>query len=153
MDKALKRWMVSVSAATVVVLTLMLVSLWVFGAFDVEQLHYTQSLRLLGEDERRDLAEELGEPGTGQRPSLPPLEEIPPLDIPRHRRSGFVQVEFSVDGDGRVTQAEVVRAAPAGYYEEQALAILRSRRFEDLAPGETGTEIIDFRIEPPAGGD
>jgi TonB family protein len=153
MDKTLKRWMVSVSAATVVVLTLMLLSLWVFGAFDVEKLHYTQSLRLLGEDERRDLAEELGEPRAGQRPSLPPLEEIPPLEIPRHRRSGFVQVEFSVDADGRVTQAEVVRAAPAGYYEEQALAILRSRRFEDLAPGETGTEIIDFRIEPPAGGD
>lgn len=153
MDKAFKRWMMSVSAATVVVLTLMLVSLWVFGAFDVEKLHYTQSLRLLGEDERRDLAEELGESRAGQRPSLPPLEEIPPLEIPRHRRSGFVQVEFSVDADGRVTQAEVVRAAPAGYYEEQALAILRSRRFDDLAPGETSTEIIDFRIEPPAGGD
>ena len=53
---------------------------------------------------------------------------------------------------GRVTDAQVVRAAPSGYYEEQALAILRSRRFEDLAPGETGTEIIDFSIEQPADG-
>lgn len=151
MSETLKRWLVSVSAATVVVLALMVASLWVFGAFDVEKLHYTQSLRLLGDDERRDLAEELGEPRSDQRPSLPPLEEIPPLEIPRHRRSGFVQLEFSVDAEGRVTDAQVVRAAPSGYYEEQALAILRSRRFEDLAPGETGTEIIDFSIEQ--GGD
>jgi len=152
LNETLKRWLVSVSAATVVVLVLMVASLWVFGAFEVEKLHYTQSLRLLGDEERRDLAEELGEPRSGQRPTLPPLEDIPPLEIPRHQRSGFVQLEFSVDAQGRVTDAQVVRAAPSGYYEEQALAILRSRRFEDLAPGETGTEIIDFSIERPADG-
>ena len=46
--------------------------------------------------------------------------------------------------------AEVVRAAPAGIYEQQALAILRGQRFEPDAPGTPGTrriEIIDFDIE------
>ncbi len=151
-DELIKRWLSSVGVATVVVLTLMLASLWLFGVFDVEKLHYTQSLRLLGVDERSDLAEELGEAPASARPTLPPLEEIPPLELPRHSRSGFVQLEFTVDADGRVTEAEVVRAAPAGYYEDKALAILRSRRFEDLAPGETSTEIIDFSIEAPADG-
>lgn len=152
MNKAIKRWLSSVGVATVVVLALMLTCLWLFGAFDVKKLHYTQSLRLLGADERSDLAAELGEAPASARPTLPPLEEIPPLELPRHSRSGFVQLEFTVDADGRVTEAEVVRAAPAGFYEDKALAILRSRRFQDLAPGETGTEIIDFSIEPPSDG-
>lgn len=152
MTEPVKRWLSSVAVATVVVLTLMLTCLWLFGAFDVEELHYTQSLRLLGADERSDLAEELGEAPASARPSLPPLAEIPPLELPRHNRSGFVQLEFTVDADGRVTAAEVVRAAPSGLYEDKALAILRSRRFEDLAPGETGTEIIDFTIESAADG-
>lgn len=147
MNGPLQRWLGPLLAATVVVLTLMMVSLWVFGAFDLERLHYTQSLRLLGDDERRDLAAELGEAPASTRPTLPPMEEIPPLEIPQRQRTGFVQLEFTVGADGRVAEAEVVRAAPSGLYEDQALAILRSRRFEDLAPGETGTEIIDFRIE------
>jgi len=146
-NSPLQRWIGPLLAATVVVLTLMVISLWAFGAFDLERLHYTQSLRLLGDDERRDLATELGEASASTRPTLPPMAEIPPLEIPQRQRSGFVQLEFTVGADGRVSEAEVVRAAPSGFYEEQALAILRSRRFEDLAPGETGTEIIDFRIE------
>ncbi|MGB5589869.1 MAG: energy transducer TonB [Gammaproteobacteria bacterium] len=147
MTEPLQRWIGPLLAATVVVLALMVASLWAFGAFDIERLHYTQSLRLLGDNERRDLATELGEAPASTRPTLPPMEEIPPLEIPQRQRTGFVQLEFTVGADGRVAEAEVVRAAPSGYYEEQALAILRSRRFEDLAPGETSTEIIDFRIE------
>jgi len=147
MTEPLKRWIGPLLAATVVVLALLVASLWAFGAFDIQRLHYTQSLRLLGDDERRDLATELGEAPASTRPTLPPMEEIPPLEIPQRPRTGFVQLEFTVGADGRVAEAEVVRAAPSGYYEEQALAILRSRRFEDLAPGETSTEIIDFRIE------
>ena len=146
------RWVGSAVLGTVVVLMLMTVALWIFGVFrGGDDVHYTHSLRLLTDSERRDLAAELGEGPYSQRPRLPPLAEIPPLEIPRRKQSGFVQLEFSVDADGRVVDAEVVRAAPAGVYEEQALAILRGRRFEAEAPGAPDarrTEIIDFDIEP-----
>jgi len=146
------RWLGSVLIGTVLVLILMTGALWMFGIFHgKDDLHFTQSLRLLTDSERRDLADELGEGSASQRPRLPLLEDIPPLEIPRHTQSGFVQLEFSVDSLGRVTDAEVVRAAPAGVYEQQALAILRSRRFKPEAPGTPGTrriEIIDFDIEP-----
>lgn len=145
------RWLGSALIGTVVVVTLMIGALWMFGLFgDDEDAHFTHSLRLLTDSERRDLAEELGEGPFSQRPRLPPLAEIPPLEIPQHKQSGFVQLEFSVDAQGRVTDAEVVRAAPAGIYEQQALAILRGQRFEPDAPGTPGArriEIIDFDIE------
>lgn len=146
------RWLGSVLIGTVLVLMLMTGALWGFGIFHgTGDVHFTQSLRLLTDSERRDLADELGEASASQRLRLPPLEDIPPLEIPRHTQSGFVQLEFSVDSLGRVAEAEVVRATPAGVYEKQALAILRGRRFEPDVPGTPGTkriEIIDFDIEP-----
>ena len=109
--------------------------------------HHAVDVRLLTLGERLDLAEALGEPAANERPSLPPLEEIPPLEIPRRREPGFVQVEFSVDARGRVTDAEVVRSMPEGLFDQQALEIIRSRQYP---AGDSGrrTEVVDFTVEP-----
>jgi protein TonB len=135
------------AAACVVVALILIGSLWAFGFLDRPKGHHAVDVRLLTLGERLDLAEALGEPAANERPSLPPLEEIPPLDIPRRREPGFVQVEFSVDARGRVTDAEVVRSMPEGLFDQQALEIIRSRQYP---AGDSGrrTEVVDFTVEP-----
>lgn len=136
-----------VGAASVVVAVLLVASLWAFGVLDRPAGHHAVDLRLLTPSERLDLAEALGESAGAERRSLPPLEDIPPLEIPPHTASGFVQVEYVVDGQGRVVDAEVVRSVPPGLFEEQALEIVRSRAY---GPADAGrrTEVVDFTLEP-----
>jgi TonB family protein len=136
----------AVSAACVVVALIMIASLWAFGFLDRPKGHHAVDLRLLTLSERLDLAEALGERSVDERPVLPPLEEIPPLEIPRRQEPGFVQVEFFVDDQGRVTDAEVVRSMPEGFFDQQALEIVRSRQY---AAGEGGrrTDVVDFTVE------
>jgi len=135
-----------VGAAGIVVTIILVASLWAFGFLDRPDGHHAVDLRLLTPSERLDLAEALGESAGGERPSLPPLEEIPPLEIPRHTESGFVQVEYVVDEQGRVVDAEVVRSMPPGLFEAQALEIVRSREY---GPADAGrrTEMVDFTLE------
>lgn len=135
------------AAACVVVALILIGTLWAFGFLDRPEGRHAVDVRLLTLGERLDLAEALGERSATERPSLPPLEDIPPLEIPRRREPGFVQVEFSVDARGRVTDAEVVRSMPEGLFDQQALEIIRSRQY---AAGESGrrTEVVDFTVEP-----
>ena len=141
------RWAGSVAAAAVVVGVLMVASLWAFGAFDREDGHHAVDVHILSSSERLDLAKQLGEDDARRRPRLPPLADIPALEIPKRAESGFVQVEVVVDASGRILDAEVVRAVPSGVYEEQALEVVRARDYE---PGDAGRriEIVDFTIEP-----
>lgn len=136
-----------VGAASVVVAILLVASLWAFGLLDRPAGHHAVDLRLLTPSERLDLAEALGESTGSERRSLPPLDDIPPLEIPPHTASGFVQVEYVVDRQGRVVDAEVVRSVPPGLFEKQALEIVRSRQY---GPGEAGrrSEVVDFTLEP-----
>lgn len=146
---AIRRWAGSVVSASAIVFALLVIGLWMFGAYapkekgrrahGVELLSNIDLAALLGEEPRREL------------PELPSMDDIPPLVIPQRTQSGFVQVEFTVDGQGRVTEAEVVNAAPAGIYEEQALAIVRSRRYQPKPGGSASgrrTEVVDFSVGP-----
>jgi len=99
-----------------------------------------------------DVAELLGEP----RRRLPELEEPPPMLEPvppaaatgRVRR-GFVQVEVEVDAGGRPVDARVLQAAPAGVYEDDALAQVLGQRYPAGEPG-TRIRIVDFTVRPEA---
>ncbi len=135
-----------VAGASVVVAILLVASLWSFGIFDRPAGHHAVDLRLLTPSERLDLAEALGETTGNERPSLPPLEAIPPLEVPLHRESGFVQVEVLVDDQGQVVDAEVIRSVPPGMFEAQALEIAKSREYDPGAPGRR-TEMVDFTLE------
>lgn len=143
--RSLLRFAGSSAVACVVVVAILIASLWAFGFLDRPRGHHAVDVLPLTKSERLDLAEALGERPVDRRPRLPPLEEIPPLEIPRHQETGFVQVEFSVDAEGRVTDAEVIRAVPEGVFETQALEIVRSRQY---APGESGrlTELVEFSV-------
>jgi len=60
------------------------------------------------------------------------LEKVKPA-YPEHarrlRRTGVVTLRFLVDAEGRVRQPRVVEAAPAGLFEDSALAAVRRWRF------------------------
>ena len=134
--------------ASVIVFVLLLVSLWMFGAYKPEKSYRALSVELLS---RIDLAELLGEEPRRELPTLPQMQDIEPLVIPERSQAGFVQVEFSVDDRGRVTEAEVINATPEGIFEEQALAIVRSKRYQpDPGTGASDrrTEIVDFSVAP-----
>ena len=141
----LLRFTTSTALACIVVAALLVASLWSFGVFDNREGHHAVDITMLSVSDSLDLAELLGENEEPGRPSLPPLEDIAPLEIPRRDESGFVQVEFSVDASGRVTDAEVVRAMPAGVFDNQALEIVRSRRYQPDS-GARRTEIVDFSV-------
>ena len=91
-----------------------------------------------------------GEYSRPRRPELPKLEDIPPLEIASHEVSGFVQLEVDVSADGAVEDVRVIGAVPSGYYEDEALEIIRRKRyrpsFEDGA--RTETEVIEFTVNP-----
>ncbi len=145
----LLRFGVSVVLACVIVFALLVGSLYVFGAYEERDGRRAHSVGLLSESERLDLAEMLGERVEPERPTLPALEDIPPLELPSAPQSGFVQVEVMVDDQGRVTSAEVVGATHEGVFEEQALAIIRARRYVPRPDGGTDrrTEIVDYTID------
>lgn len=83
-----------------------------------------------------------------------PENEPPPPPPPRPARevTGFVHVEYTINPDGTVSDVEVVGSAPAGIYEEQAVArISRSMHapvFNDAGEpvARRTSEIIDFSV-------
>ena len=150
------RYGISIAIASVIVFLLLVGSLYMFGAYDKREGPRSQRVELMSESERLDLAELFGEAPAPRRPQLPELKDIPPLELPSRPRSGFVQVEIVVDGQGRVAQAEVVGSTHEGVYEDQALAIVRARRYEPRPDGgaDRRIEIVDYTIaEEEAGTD
>lgn len=146
---SLSRLAASVAIASAIVFALLVGGLWAFGAYDgVDGQPRSQRVALLSDSERIDLAALLGEDTGPQRPRLPDLDDIPPLVLPKPAQSGFVQVELVVDGQGRVAEAEVVGSTHEGLFEQQALAIVKSRRYVPRPDGglDRRTEIVDFTI-------
>ncbi|MEJ2515411.1 MAG: TonB family protein [Gammaproteobacteria bacterium] len=142
------RFAVSAVAATVVVVVLMTAVLWGFGLLDRpdEDAIEAHPVEILSSSSRVDVAELVGAKGPRELPELPPLAEIPALEIPPRESGGFVQVEFEVDEAGRVQNAEVVNAMPAGVYEDQALEAVRSRRWAPDPRGGKLTEVVRFSL-------
>ena len=145
------RFAVSAVVAAVVVVALMVGVLWGFGLLDrPEDGIEAHQVEILSESSRLDVAELIEGPEGRRLPELPPLAEIPPLEVPQRTTEGFVQVEFEVDADGQVRRAEVVNALPAGIYEEEALRQVRSRRWApDPRGARTLTQVVTFSV--PAG--
>ncbi|MEJ2601926.1 MAG: energy transducer TonB [Gammaproteobacteria bacterium] len=141
-------------AACVVVGVMLLIAVELWGGFDRatgsdEPPLEARPLDLLVGYDSLDVAELFGEP----RRQLPELEPPPPpLQAPpvpgKRGVQGFVQVEVDVDARGRVVDARVLDAAPAGVYESEALSRVRSQRFPVGQPG-TRIRIVDFSVERP----
>jgi TonB family protein len=106
-------------------------------------------VELLTAIERARFADELGESRTRTAPKLPPLKDIPAVEIQREVQ-GFVQLEVIVDASGGVSDIRVLGAAPAGVYEQQAMDQVLKRRYAPAAAGhERILEIVQFRVPAP----
>jgi len=147
MRKAL-RFAFSAVLAAVVVVCLMTGVLWGFGLLDrPEDDLDAHRVEILSESSRLDVAELIEGPEGRRLPALPPIKEIPPMEVAPRAKTGFVQVEFEVGEDGVVKNAEVVNAVPPGVYEEQALQQVRNRRWAPDPRGQrTLTEVVRFSV-------
>ncbi|HEX6928144.1 MAG TPA: TonB family protein [Gammaproteobacteria bacterium] len=80
-----------------------------------------------------------------------PVPPPPPLR-PEREISGFVQLEYTINPDGSVSDVRVVGSAPSGVYEDQAVAEV-SRSMHAPAFNDAGeavprrtTEIVEFTV-------
>lgn len=97
----------------------------------------------------RQARDDLPEVGAEPVMRLPPP---PPFELAAREVTGFVQLVFTVQPDGRATDVRVYGAVPPGYYEEQAMAAVQERRWEPgydaggRAVARRATEIIEFSV-------
>ena len=80
---------------------------------------------------------------TALRPLSTPAPRYPP-DALRGGQSGEVQVEFTVNPDGSVANARVVRANPPRVFDREAVAAVRRWRFEPVGEPVTTRRTIGF---------
>jgi TonB family protein len=143
----------SVLGACVVVFWLLVGGLWVSGAFEEERRGpKAHPLKLIQISDRTDVSRWFTEPEPPPRAGLPPLSEIEPAGVPERVATGFVQVAFSVDENGLVTDARVLKSTHEGLYEDQALEAVRDRVHPPGIPGETRLEIVPFTVDQEAAG-
>lgn len=149
------RLIVSAVVAIVFVGTLATVGVRVFYEDRDDDVILHHSVKLLTGLERIEMGRRLGEDWDPNRRRLPaPIDAPPPLLAPRSV-SGFVQLEFEVDPQGRVTEVDIVGATPQGYFEEQARALVESRiyapNYENGRPvASKRTELVDFTVPADA---
>ena len=68
-----------------------------------------------------------------------------PREAERRRRSGSVEVEFTVGTDGTVTSARVVQASPPRVFDREALAAVNRWRFQPIGSSVTTRRTIQFK--------
>jgi protein TonB len=78
------------------------------------------------------------------RPLSTPAPRYPPEAL-RAGQSGEVQVEFTVNPDGSVANARVVRANPPRVFDREAVAAVRRWRFEPVGEPVTTRRTIGFK--------
>lgn len=80
-------------------------------------------------------------------PVIRPISTPPPrypAEALRSGQSGEVLVEFTIDTDGSVSNARVVRAEPARVFDREAVAAVRRWRFEPVSEPVTTRRTIGF---------
>ncbi|MGH8495742.1 MAG: TonB family protein [Gammaproteobacteria bacterium] len=142
------RFLGSAVLASGVVAVLFLAGMYAWGVFDEEERPLDfEEIRLLSARERLDLARLFGD-DERVAPPRPSPDEIPRVVLPQRQVSGFVQLEVKLAPDGTVERVDVLGAAPAGVYEEEARAIVRQRRYAAPREGAPSThiEVVDFTV-------
>lgn len=89
----------------------------------------------------------------------PPLPRLIADAVPRYPQSarnrrieGSVQVIFTIEPDGSVSDARPVSAQPAGVFEDAALAAVARWRFEATGRSVRTTRTLNFRLPADAKG-
>jgi TonB family protein len=156
--KAALRLVASLGAAFVIVSAMLWVGVELagFGQRPAPRDLAAYAVSPISDDERRAVRGLLGEDRYGLIPVAVPTEPVESLDLSRPLR-GIVQLDVLVDANGAVEDVRVIDASPAGIYEAQAAAEVRSRRYtpataDGVAVPSHHLEIVDFTVTPAAGG-
>ena len=94
-------------------------------------------------EERRAAAAAAAAAPAELRPLSTPAPRYPPEAL-RAGQAGEVLVEFTVNPDGTVSNARVVRAEPPRVFDREAVAAVRRWRFEPTAEATTTRRVIGF---------
>ncbi len=70
-----------------------------------------------------------------------------PREAERRRRSGVVEVEFTVGTDGSVSSARIVSASPPRVFDRETLSAVNRWRFQPIGEAVTTRRTINFK--PP----
>ena len=147
------RILASFAIASVFVLTLVGISIRYFvePEDDGPILEY-EEVDVISLADHPDLADavrrEREEPKESKAPTPPP-------PLPERQISGFVQLEYTVNPDGSISDVRIIGATPSGVYEEQAVEQVRRQMhapgYEEGEPvARRATEVIEFSVPASA---
>ncbi len=138
----------SLGLAIVVVLIMLMVGLHYYEPQEPERTRNFVDVTRATPLELERVREVLGQ----KRHALPEAPE--PLPPPAARQvNGFVQLAFTVQTDGSISDVQVLGAVPEGVYERQAIEQLQSRSFpprydaQGRAMPAERTEIVHFSVD------
>lgn len=145
------RMLASAGVATVAILVVVGAAIRYYQPVEEDPMLEFEQVRILDLAENPSLAEAIRKEREKYAQQAEP-EPPPPPPLPERRISGFVQVEYTINADGTVSDVRVLGAAPSGVYEERAVARV-SRSMHAPAFNEAGepvarrtTEIVEFNV-------
>jgi protein TonB len=90
------------------------------------------------------LAVSFATPASADLKPIKRVEPEYPIDAVRSGTQGFVELEFTVDANGKVTSVSVVNARPSRTFEKAAVSAVKQWQF---APGGgRGKVRLDFKL-------
>jgi protein TonB len=82
--------------------------------------------------------------------TLPPIlaQVAPryPTQAQRRRLEGLVEVEFTVAGNGSVSDVRVLRSEPPGVFDREAIGAMQRWRFQGTGQVVVGRRVFDFKL-------
>lgn len=147
----LLRFAFSLGVATVVVVAVLAIGVTVYAPEEEEDpaMPELSEVSVISLRDNPDLARMIRE---ARNQPVDPLREAPePMELPERQVQGFVQLEYTVNPDGTVTDVRVVGAAPAGVFDDRAVErlqnSLRSPAYEDgEAVARRASETLEFSV-------
>lgn len=144
------RFAASLAVATVVVVTVVGIAVNFYTPKEEDPvMPELQEVNVISLKDNPDLQRMIRE-ARNQEPE--PSRELPePIQVPEREVQGFVQLEYTVNPDGTVSDVEVVGAAPRGVFEQRALERVRNSMHapgyrDGEAVARRTTEILEFSV-------
>ena len=114
-----------------------------------ESLPDIATVRVISVKDNPELARMIRE---ARNEPVDPLRELPePVEMPERNVQGFVQLEYTVNPDGTVSDVKVLGAAPSGVFEQRAVERVRNSMHAPAyengeAVARRTTEILEFSV-------
>lgn len=85
-------------------------------------------------------------PAHAQPKPLKRVEPQYPAEAARNGTTGFVELEFTIAGDGKVSKVSVLNARPARTFESAAVRAVKQWQFAGSGAEQRGKIRLDFNL-------